>query len=90
MTGRANLDKEVFAERRTRRELVTATAGYLDFAVVGMDVGFHCLALRKHAGVQKGRVIYSEAAIAASPRRSSLCYPQNLWITLWNIFERVT
>jgi hypothetical protein len=32
-----------------------------------MDVGFHCLS-PAHSSVRKGRVIYSEAAIAASPR----------------------
>ena len=54
MTGRADLDQEVFAERRTRRELVTATAGDFDFAVVGMDVGLHCLALRSTRTCEKG------------------------------------
>jgi hypothetical protein len=41
MAGRANLDDEVLAERRTRREFVAATAGDLDVRVVGMDIGFH-------------------------------------------------
>jgi hypothetical protein len=41
MTGRADLDHEVFAERRTRREFVAATAGNLDIRVVGMGIGFH-------------------------------------------------
>ena len=56
MTGGTNLDKEVFAERRTRCELVTAATGHFDIAVVGMDVGFHCVS-PAHASVQKGRVI---------------------------------
>ena len=43
MTGGANLDEEVFAERGTRREFVTATTGYLDVGVVRMNVGFHVL-----------------------------------------------
>ena len=43
MTGRADLDEEVFAERRTRRELVAATAGDFDVRVVGVDIGFHGL-----------------------------------------------
>ena len=41
MTGRADLDHEVLAKRRTRREFVAATAGYLDIRVVGMGIGFH-------------------------------------------------
>ena len=72
MTGGAHLDEKVFAERRTRRQLVTATTGYLDIAVVGMEVGFHGLAIREHASVRKGRVIYSEVAVAASPRRYAI------------------
>jgi hypothetical protein len=89
MTGGANLDQEVFAERRTRRELITTTAGNFDICVVGMDVGFHCLS-PAHSSVRKGRVIYSEAAIAASPSRGAKIYPQILWITLWRKIERVT
>jgi hypothetical protein len=54
VTGGANLDEEVFAERRTRREFITATTGYLDTSVVGMDVGFHCLALRSTQACEKG------------------------------------
>ena len=57
MTGGANLDKEVFAERRTRREFVTATAGHLDFTIVRMDVGFHCLALLGTLGAKRARNI---------------------------------
>ena len=41
MAGRADLDQEILAERRTRREFVAATAGDLDVRVVGMDIGFH-------------------------------------------------
>ena len=41
MTGRADLDCEVLTERAASRELVAATTGNFDIAVIGMDVGFH-------------------------------------------------
>jgi hypothetical protein len=41
VTGRANLDCEVFTEGAACGEFVATTTGHLDFAVIGMDVGFH-------------------------------------------------
>jgi hypothetical protein len=41
MTSRADLDGQVLAERAASREFVAATARYVDFTVVGMDIGFH-------------------------------------------------
>ena len=66
MAGGAHRYGEVFAERRSCRELVAATTGYLDIGVVGMDVGFHFRLSGAGVAVRKGRVAYSEAPIAAS------------------------
>ena len=41
MTGGADLDHQVFAERRARREFIAATTGDLDVGVIGVNVGFH-------------------------------------------------
>jgi hypothetical protein len=43
MTGGANLNQEVFAERGTRRKLVSATTGYFNVTVVWVNIGFHVL-----------------------------------------------
>ena len=41
----AHFNKEILAERRARCELIATTTGDLDGVVIGMDVGFHFLAL---------------------------------------------
>ena len=64
MTGGADLDHEVFAERRARREFIAATTGDLDVRIVGMDIGFHGCSLGRC--LKKGRVGYSDGAILAS------------------------
>ena len=46
MTGGADLDHEVFAEGRARREFIAATTGDFDVRIVGMDVGFHDISSR--------------------------------------------
>jgi len=71
MAGRTHFYTEVFAERRSRRELVAATTGYFDVAIAGMDVGFHGMLSRALEG-GKGRVGYSEVRTAASPERLQL------------------
>ena len=41
MTGRTNLDTQIVSERGPGKEFVTAAAGYFDFGVGRMYVGFH-------------------------------------------------
>ncbi len=41
MTGRANLNDEVFTQCRPCGEFVATTTGHFDVAVIGMDLGFH-------------------------------------------------
>ena len=41
MTRRAHFNREVIAKCRTGTELVTATTGYFDVTVIGMNFGFH-------------------------------------------------
>jgi len=41
----AHFNKEILAERRACCELVATTTGDLDVVVIGMNVGFHFLAL---------------------------------------------
>ena len=92
MTGGADLDHQVFAERRARREFIAATTGDLDVRIVGMDVGFHGCSLGRC--LKKGRVGYSLVPVVARPRDKALsgpgAYPQKLWINLWKEIERVT
>ena len=55
MAGGAHLDRQVFAERGTCHELVTATAAHFDFTVVRMNVGFHWGTTARLVAVKKGR-----------------------------------
>ena len=57
MAGRAHLDREVFAERGTRRKLVAATTAYLDFMVAGMNFGFHYLLSATLESAKRARTI---------------------------------
>ena len=41
VTRGAHFYRQILAERRTRREFVTATTVHLDVGVIGMNVGFH-------------------------------------------------
>jgi len=41
MTGRTNLDTKIVSERGPGNEFVATAAGYFDFGVGGMYVGFH-------------------------------------------------
>jgi hypothetical protein len=41
MTGRTNLNTQIASKRGLGSEFVAAAAGYFDFGVGGMYVGFH-------------------------------------------------
>jgi hypothetical protein len=41
MTRGTHFNKEILAERGTRREFVATTTSHLDVSVIGMNVGFH-------------------------------------------------
>ena len=41
MAGRTDIDVQLIRQSRFGREFVTATAGNLDIAVLGMNVGLH-------------------------------------------------
>jgi hypothetical protein len=41
MTGRTDFDTQIVSKRGTGNEFVAAAAGYFDFRVGGMYVGFH-------------------------------------------------
>ena len=47
-------DQEILAERGTRLEFVATTTGNLDGVVIGVNVGFHLLALRSTLLCKKG------------------------------------
>lgn len=64
---RAHFDTEILAKRRACCKLVATTTGDFYIVVIGMNVGFHFLALRSALVDKNGRVGYSEAAIPASP-----------------------
>ena len=50
----AHFYKEILAEGRSSRELVATTTGDFDVVVIGMNVGFHFLALRSGLLHEKG------------------------------------
>lgn len=92
-----DFDLQIVAQRRTRNECVTASAGNVGLFVFGMDIGFHGGSRASERPTEKvAQCIHATGCPQAktgiegeyfmfsrggAPGR--LSYPQILWITVW-------